>query len=305
MDVPADTAAAPTIPPAAAVPPSLADETGYLLRRGYVRAGEWMRSALPPEVPGNQYEILQALSDLGPRSQHELGELLRVNRTIMVKLIDALEEPGLVQRRRNAQDRRAYSLQLTPAGRHTLSAVTPAVERAEAGLTAGLTDAERARLQALLRRTGSSGRGDVALPPTLARRAAFLLTPAHFQIREAVDERLRGLGLTTALYGTLATIALAEPQSQRAIADQLGLTGPAVVQNIDRLQAAGLVERRRDPADRRSNAVAPTVHGRQALAQARRAIHGVNRRLDDTLGGAEHRRELNRLLRRLLEPRAG
>jgi DNA-binding MarR family transcriptional regulator len=72
---------------------------------------------------------------------------------------------------------------------------------------------------------------------------------------------------------------------------------------VDRLQAAGLVERHRDPTDRRSYALEPTDHGRQTLTQARRAIDDLARRLDDTLGGAEQRQELNRLLRMLLQRR--
>jgi DNA-binding MarR family transcriptional regulator len=63
----------------------------------------------------------------------------------------------------------------------------------------------------------------------------------------------------------------------------------------------GLVERRRDPADRRSYALKPTSDGHATLRQARTAIEQINDQLDQTLGGDDKRRELNRLLHKLTE----
>ncbi len=288
-------------PPAAPapVPPSLADETGYLLRRTYVYAGQWAASAMPAGVVVRDYEILQTLSDLGPRSQRQLSELLWVNRTTMVKMIDGLERGGLVERRRDPADRRSYALQLTPAGELALSELCAAADHAEAGLTAALTARERKTLCGLLSAIATGG-DSAELPAGLAWRAGLLLTLAHHRVRERVNERLNELGITTALYGTLATIEARGPISQQQIADQLGLTGPAIVQTVDRLQAAGLVERQRDPADRRSNALKPTDHGHATLRKARTAIAQINDQLDQSLGGKQQRHELNRLLRKLL-----
>jgi DNA-binding MarR family transcriptional regulator len=120
------------------VPAPLSHETGYLLRRAYVQAGQWAQVAFAG-VPARRYEVLQALSDLGPRSQHQLSELLWVNRTIMVKLIDALEGTGLVERRRNPADRRAYALVLTSSGERARRELSAAADRADASLTAPLT----------------------------------------------------------------------------------------------------------------------------------------------------------------------
>jgi DNA-binding MarR family transcriptional regulator len=282
------------------VPAALADETGYLLRRAYVHAGEWAAWAMPKGMPIRHYEVLQALADLGPRSQHELSELLWVNRTIMVKLIDALEADGLVERRRNPADRRSYALELTSAGESARGELAEAGDRADAGLTAGLSDQRRTTLRALLRRIALAARSPLELPAGLDSRVGFLLTQAHQQVRERVNASLAALGITTALYGTLATIETRGPIAQQAIADQLGLTGPAIVQTVDRLQAAGFVERRRDAADRRSYALEPTADGRATLRQARAAIAQINEELDHVLGDPSRRQELNLLLRTLL-----
>lgn len=64
--------------------------------------------------------------------------------------------------------------------------------------------------------------------------------------------------------GVLAVIADAQPVSQRAISDRLGLDASDVVGVLDILEHAGLVERGRDPQDRRRHAVVLTPAGRQA-----------------------------------------
>jgi DNA-binding MarR family transcriptional regulator len=280
------------------VPKPLAHETGYLLRRAYVYAGQWAHIAFAG-VPTRRYEVLQALSDLGPRSQHQLSELLWVNRTIMVKLIDALEGAGLVERRRNPADRRAYALVLTSSGERARVELSAAADRADAGLTAPLSASQHTSLHRLLSTLALAGE-PTELPAGLSRRIGFLLTATHHRVRARVNDSLGALGLTTALYGPLATIEALGPIGQRPIADQLGLTGPAIVQTVDRLEAAGLVERRRDAADRRSYALEPTERGHEVLRQARGAIELINDELDGTLGGTTRRQELNELLHKLI-----
>lgn len=284
----------------APVPEPLASETGYLLRRAYVHAGEWATSVMPEGASIRDYEVLQALADLGPRSQRELSGLLWVNRTIMVKLVDMLESDGLVERRRNPADRRSYALQLTPAGEQARTDLSDGVDEAEVGLTAPLNAQERTTLRTLLTAVALTPQQPSDVPTGLAERACTLLNPSHHRVREQVNQRLAAVGLTTALYGTLATIDARGPISQQQIADQLGLTGPAIVQTIDRLQSAGLVERQRDPADRRAYALKLTSRGHATLRRARAAIKEINDQLDQTLGGEQHRHELNRLLRKLL-----
>lgn len=53
----------------------------------------------------------------GPLSQQALGQRMGVDRSTIVTLVDDLEAAGLVERRRNPADRRAYALQATAAGR--------------------------------------------------------------------------------------------------------------------------------------------------------------------------------------------
>lgn len=280
--------------------PALVDQTGYLLRITFVRAGEIGAAALPEGTSVRFYGVLQTLSELGPRSQHELSQLLHINRTMMVALIDAMEAAGLVERRRNPADRRSYALEPTAEGRRALSELTAAADRAETDLTGALTPDERVRLQELLRAMVVSGEERREIPAGLAERTGYLVSAAHLRARVRFEELLREAGIGTADFGALATIARSGPLSQQQVAEQLSLTGTAVVQIVDRLEADGLVERRRNPTDRRSYALELTAQGRTALERARAALDRSNAELAQTLGGESAERELHGLLRKLL-----
>jgi DNA-binding MarR family transcriptional regulator len=282
------------------VPPALAEQTGYLLRIAFVRAGQIGAAVMPEGMSVRFYGVLETLTELGPHSQHELSQLLHVNRTMMVALIDAMEEAGLVERRRNPADRRSYALEPTDEGRSLLPVLTAAVDRAETELTGGLSAEERARLQELLRAVVVSGDERREIPAGLADRTGYLVSVAHLRRRGRFEELLRGAGIGAPDFGTLATIAELGPLSQQQVAAQLSLTGTAVVQIVDRLEADGLVERRRNPSDRRSYALELTRQAEATLARAHVALEQSNAELAETLGGRAQERELHGLLRKML-----
>src|SRR3954462_8116938 len=66
--------------------------------------------------------------------------------------------------------------------------------------------------------------------------------------------------------GVLATLEAVGPGSQQQLVDALHVNRSVMVKLIDGLEARGLVERRRNPADRRSYALYPTAAGRHMLA---------------------------------------
>lgn len=81
--------------------------------------------------------------------------------------------------------------------------------------------------------------------------------------RFALERRLKARGITQACWSALAQLAAAaEPPSQRELARQLGVDGATLVATIDRLVAAGWVERLPSKEDRRVKRVALTVKGR-------------------------------------------
>ena len=68
------------------------------------------------------------------------------------------------------------------------------------------------------------------------------------------------------------------------LAARLGVTRPAVSQLADQLQALGLVERTRDPADGRAVVVVPTAAVRRGWPIARAAVDRVEGRWRSELG---------------------
>jgi MarR family transcriptional regulator for hemolysin len=82
--------------------------------------------------------------------------------------------------------------------------------------------------------------------------------------RGALERRLRARGLTAAGWSAMAAVAAsAAAPSQRELARQLGVDGATLVATIDRLAAAGLVERMPSPHDRRVKLVVLTERGRE------------------------------------------
>ncbi|HUY46240.1 MAG TPA: MarR family transcriptional regulator [Streptosporangiaceae bacterium] len=103
------------------------------------------------------------------KSQQAIAEMIGVNATRMVFLVDELEELGLVERRRNPADRRSHALYLTGKGTATLDRVRAIAAEHEARLGAGLTEAQREQLISLLRRVaeeqGLHPQGMPGIPP--------------------------------------------------------------------------------------------------------------------------------------------
>jgi len=111
--------------------------------------------------------MLVRLAQNNGRSQQAIAELIGVNPTRMVFLTDELEKLGLVERRRNPDDRRSHALYLTEAGTTMLARVREVTRAHEAATTVGLSDAERDQLTVLLQRVAAGqGLAEHSLPGT-------------------------------------------------------------------------------------------------------------------------------------------
>jgi DNA-binding MarR family transcriptional regulator len=129
---------------------------------------------------------------------------------------------------------------------------------------------------------------------------AFLLAQLGAHAAAAFAERISPLELTPPQAGVLRLLAQFPGQSQRELADALGMHAPRLVALIDELEARGLVARDRDPGDRRNYAISLTDEGRRLLAElghvARQHEQAITAALDD-----DERAQLLALLRRLAE----
>ena len=79
----------------------------------------------------------------------------------------------------------------------------------------------------------------------------FLLSDTARLLRKRFEQRSRHLGFTRSQWQTLSYLANAEGTQQSALADMLDLEPITLARTVDRLESAGLVERRRHPKDRR------------------------------------------------------
>jgi DNA-binding MarR family transcriptional regulator len=100
-------------------------------------------------------------------------------------------------------------------------------------------------------------------------------------------------------YAVLLALAEHEPQSQRAVADLIGVSGTTVTTVTQRLQEDGLVERVRKPADRRSWSLTRTPAGRVALRRWARHVVQLEEHLTAHLTAAQANRLREVLLRGL------
>jgi DNA-binding MarR family transcriptional regulator len=129
---------------------------------------------------------------------------------------------------------------------------------------------------------------------------AFLLAAlgAHATMRFA--ERAAELDLTPPQIGLLRLIAASPGQSQQAVARHLGLPPSRLVGLVDALADRGLVERRRNPEDRRLHALHTTEASEALLAR----VAAVGREHDDALChslDADERAQLRSLLARIAD----
>jgi DNA-binding MarR family transcriptional regulator len=115
-------------------------------------------------------------------------------------------------------------------------------------------------------------------------------------------EVLGSHGLTFGEYEVLAALVRSGPLHRLKPSDLVGalvLSSGAMTNRIDRVEAAGLVERLPDPDDRRGTLVALTEKGRQLVDGALLAHLANEERLLSALS-ADERRQLTDLLRKLL-----
>ncbi|HYO67806.1 MAG TPA: MarR family transcriptional regulator [Archangium sp.] len=99
--------------------------------------------------PLTQLLAVKFIAVRGVRTQAELAERLLVDAPAVSRLVDRLEEEGLVQRCAG-EDRRCVKLQATDAGRAELEALEEATQSLDEDAARFLTEAELAELKRLL-----------------------------------------------------------------------------------------------------------------------------------------------------------
>jgi DNA-binding MarR family transcriptional regulator len=137
-------------------------------------------------------------------------------------------------------------------------------------------------------------------PEELVASTAFLLKKLGMSAKEQAMEAYDSTGLNPYHHAILVLLDEGSRETQGAIADALGYDRGQLVGLLDELEEQGMVERRRDPSDRRRHLVRLTPDGRRALGRLRTLASRLENDLLVPLDARE-REQLHTLLLRLAE----
>lgn len=140
---------APTDP----LPEELVSSTAFLLAR--LGTGIKLTAIEELERAGfsiYQYAVLALLSEGARKAQATIADVLSLDRSQLVGVLDGLEERGFVERRRDPDDRRRHTVSLTAEGKRQLVELRAIVKQLDDSFLATLDEESRKQLHELLLR---------------------------------------------------------------------------------------------------------------------------------------------------------
>ncbi len=121
------------------------DRLIYLVAMAHNRLQRRLKNALAAGgigVTPAQAGILFLLKQKDGRTMTELGRELAIDNATITGLVDRLERDGFVRRVKNATDRRALNISITPGGVEEVDRAKTVVKRVNESIKAGFSDGE-------------------------------------------------------------------------------------------------------------------------------------------------------------------
>lgn len=133
----------------------LATDVGRLFRKRFDMASRDFG------VTGSQWRVLIAVDRMPGINQGALAACLDVEAITVGRMIDRLEKLGMVERRPDPADRRAWRLYLTPSAAPLMDKLLACGADLLAEAVAGFDEADHAQLVALLQRVRANLLADI------------------------------------------------------------------------------------------------------------------------------------------------
>jgi DNA-binding MarR family transcriptional regulator len=135
----------------------------------------------------------------------------------------------------------------------------------------------------------ASGRVSLMRGEDPAVKAWIGMFRVYQKMQREFERVLDVAGLTAPQFDVLANLGMSEGITQQELAERLLVTKGNVCGLLDRMESAGLVQRRADAKDRRANRIYLTRLGRGALRKAFPAHLGLVQECMGSLSSAELR----------------
>jgi DNA-binding MarR family transcriptional regulator len=112
----------------------------------------------PLNITSAQFKIIIGIAHERARTLTEFARFFDYDPGAMKRLIDRIEEKGLIRRVPSALDRRINDLELTPEGEALYPKIMEVVSKVNAKMLTGFSDVEIAQFQYFLQRVVSNAR---------------------------------------------------------------------------------------------------------------------------------------------------
>ena len=126
--------------------------TARIVSRAFDDALEAVDGSLPVWL------VLLNLKIAPETNQRELADALGITGATLTHHLNAMEEDGLLTRRRDPANRRNHMLQITPAGEQAFTRLAVAAQAFDKQLRASFSDTDLAKLRTLLDRLATGAR---------------------------------------------------------------------------------------------------------------------------------------------------